>query len=148
MDFGGRSEYVFVNVRIFSAFTLSNAFSSLCACYKQYENIKKRAYKQQVQEVEHASFAAIDMSVTATHWWPGSRNTLLFINSWNLYYLVLQVGDEYLLVMDLLCCALPLVFFLLCVALYLMYTYHGAYPSIEHRVISPPPMNLVGVECN
>lgn len=58
------------------------------------------------------------------------------------------MGDEYSLVMDLLCCALPLIFFLLCVALHLTYTYHGAYPSIEHRVIAPPPMNLVRVESN
>ena len=38
--------------------------SSLSASYKQHENIKRRAYGQRIQEVEHGSFTPIVLSAT------------------------------------------------------------------------------------
>ena len=58
---GGQSEKCFVNVRVFNA---SNKCSSLSAAYKKHENIKRRAYRQCIQEVEHASFSPLVFSAT------------------------------------------------------------------------------------
>ena len=56
---GRRSERAYVDVHIFIPFAPPNAASSLPACYKKHENIKKRAYGQRIQEVEHGSFTYI-----------------------------------------------------------------------------------------
>ena len=64
MDFGGRSEYAFVDVHIFNPFAPSNAASSLSAYYKKHENIKKRTYGQRICEIEHVSFTPVVMSPT------------------------------------------------------------------------------------
>ena len=64
IDFGGRSERAFVDVCVFNPFAPSNAASSLSACYKKHENVKKRAYGQRIREIEHASFTPVVMSAT------------------------------------------------------------------------------------
>ena len=66
MDFGGRSERAFVDVRVFNPFAPSNAVSSLFACYKQHENIKKRAYGQRIREIEH--FTPVVMCQPLVDW--------------------------------------------------------------------------------
>ena len=43
---------------------LSNKNLPLPACYKKHEREKKRAYEQQVREVEHSSFTSLVLSVT------------------------------------------------------------------------------------
>ena len=39
----------------------SNAASSLSACYKKHDNIKKRAYNQLIREIECVSFTPVVM---------------------------------------------------------------------------------------
>ena len=60
---GRRTERCFVDVRIFNPYAPSNA-GSMTTAYRWHENIKQRAYGQNVREVEHASFTPIVMSVT------------------------------------------------------------------------------------
>ena len=42
-------------------FVPSNAASSLSACYKKHDNIKKRAYGQLIWEIECVSFTPVVM---------------------------------------------------------------------------------------
>jgi len=63
---GGLSQRCFVDVRvsstlIYAASNIGNKCSSLSATYKKHENIKGRAYGQQIREVEHASFTPLVM---------------------------------------------------------------------------------------
>ena len=43
---------------------LSHRQSSLSACYRKQESLKKRAYEQRVREVEHSSFTPLVLSAT------------------------------------------------------------------------------------
>ena len=138
MDFGGRSERVFVGVLVFNLFAPSNAASSLSACYKQHENVKTRAYGQRICEIEYASFTPVIMSATgelaheATYFY--KRLASLLSHKW---------GDEYSVVMGWLRCSLS--FSLLRSAIQYV---RGARSSIRHYVVAPPPMDLVRVESN
>ena len=61
---GGRPERCFVDVRVFNSYAASNKCFSLSATYKKHDNIKCRAYCQQIREVEHASFTPLVMFAT------------------------------------------------------------------------------------
>ena len=50
-------------MRVFNPYASSNV-SSLSASYEWHENIKRRAYGQRIQEVEHGSFTPIVLSAT------------------------------------------------------------------------------------
>ena len=60
---GGRFERAFFDVRVFNPHAPSNR-QPLSSCYRKHENIKKRAYKQRVREVERGSFTPLVMSLT------------------------------------------------------------------------------------
>ncbi len=63
---GGRYEKTFVDVRLFNPYAPSNRNSTLTQCYRSIERrtLKKRAYEQQITEVEHASFTPIVLSAS------------------------------------------------------------------------------------
>ncbi len=61
---GGRYERTFFDVRVFNPHAGSNRQTSLAACYRKHEAIKKRAYEQRVREVEHSSFTPLVLSAT------------------------------------------------------------------------------------
>ena len=56
---GGRFEGTFYDVRVFNPYAHSNRHSTLSARYQKHENIKKRAFEQQIIEVEHSTFTPI-----------------------------------------------------------------------------------------
>ena len=61
---GSRFERAFFDIRVFNPFAPSNQRSSLQACYRNHENVKKRAYHQRVREVEHGTFSPLVFSCT------------------------------------------------------------------------------------
>ena len=61
---GGRFERTFFDVRVFNPHAPSHRQSSLAACYRKQELLKKRAYEQRVREVEHSSFTPLVLSAT------------------------------------------------------------------------------------
>ena len=61
---GSRFERAFFDIRVFNPFAPSNQRSSLQACYRNHENVKKRAYDQRVREVEHGTFSPLVFSCT------------------------------------------------------------------------------------
>ena len=61
---GSRFEWAFFDIRVFNPFVPSNQRSSLQACYRNHENMKKRAYDQCVREVEHGTFSPLVFSCT------------------------------------------------------------------------------------
>ena len=61
---GGQFERTFFEVRIFNPHAPSNRQSSLSSCYRKQESLKKRAYKQRIREVEHATFTPLVLSAT------------------------------------------------------------------------------------
>jgi len=55
-NFWGRDwNYAFFDTSVFSSFAQSHRNTSLSACYKKYEQEKKRAYDKRAREVEHGS---------------------------------------------------------------------------------------------
>ena len=60
---GSRFERAFFDVRVFNPYA-SNQRSSLPQCYRNHENIKKRAYDQRIREVEHGTFSPLVFSCT------------------------------------------------------------------------------------
>ena len=69
---------------------LSNRQSSLSACYKNHERLKKSAYEQRAREVEYASFTPLVLSATcrlaneATHFYKRLASGLT--NKWDQPY--------------------------------------------------------------
>ena len=61
---GSRFERAFFDVRVFNPYAPSNQRSSLPQCYRNHENIKKRAYDQRIREVEHGTFSPLVFSCT------------------------------------------------------------------------------------
>ena len=61
---GGRYQRTYFDVRVFNPHAMSNRQTSLAACYRKQEAIKKRAYEQRVREVEHSSFTPLVLSAT------------------------------------------------------------------------------------
>ena len=61
---GGRFERTYFDVQVFNPHAPSHRQSSLPACYRKQESLKKRAYEQRVREVEHSSFTPLVLSVT------------------------------------------------------------------------------------
>ena len=55
MDFGGRYEKSYVNVKVFNPHAPTNR-SSAPRIYCRHENIKKCTYEARIREVEHATF--------------------------------------------------------------------------------------------
>ena len=56
---GSRFERAFFDVRVFNPFAPSNRSSSLSACYRNHENVKKRGYEQRIREVERGTFSPL-----------------------------------------------------------------------------------------
>ena len=61
---GGRYQRTYFDVRVFNPHAMSNRQTSLAACYRKQEAIKKRAYERRVREVEHSSFTPLVLSAT------------------------------------------------------------------------------------
>ena len=61
---GGRFERTYFDVRVFNPHAPSHRQSSLPACYRKQESLKKRVYEQRVREVEHPSFTPLVLSAT------------------------------------------------------------------------------------
>ena len=61
---GSRFERAYLDVRVFNPFAPSNQQSSISACYRSHENMKKRSYEQRIREVEHATFTPLVLSAT------------------------------------------------------------------------------------
>ena len=61
---GGRFERTFFDVRVFNPHAPSHKHSSLVACYRKQEMLKKRAYEQRIREIEHSSFTPLVLSAT------------------------------------------------------------------------------------
>ena len=61
---GGRLEHAFFDVRVFNPHVPSNHRHDHSASYSYHKNIKKRAYEQRIQDVEHGSFTSLIFSVT------------------------------------------------------------------------------------
>ena len=61
---GGRYQRSYFDVQVFNPYAVSNRQTSLAACYRKQEAIKKRAYEQRVREVEHSSFTPLVLSAT------------------------------------------------------------------------------------
>ena len=61
---GGRYEKTFFDVRVFNPLAPSNKNLVPAAAYRKHEREKKRAYEQQVREVEHSSFTPLVLSAT------------------------------------------------------------------------------------
>jgi hypothetical protein len=61
---GGTFERTFFHVRVFNPHAPSNRHTNLQSVYRKHEQIKKRAYKQQIREVEYATFSPLVLSAT------------------------------------------------------------------------------------
>ena len=61
---GGTFERTFFDVRVFNPYAPSNRTTPLSTCYKKHEWIKKHAYEQRIQEVEHVTFTPLVLSAT------------------------------------------------------------------------------------
>ena len=112
--------------------------TSLSACYKKHENIKKRAYGQRIREIEHASFTPVILSATG-----GLAHEATFFYKRLASLLAQKWGDEYSIVMGWLRCSLS--FSLLRSAIQCI---RGARSTIGHYIAAPPPMDLVRMESN
>jgi len=55
---------MFLDVHVLNLFSPSNRQTTLDKCFSKHEKEKKRAYKQQIREIEHASFVPLVMSAT------------------------------------------------------------------------------------
>ena len=62
--FWERSQSAFFDIRVFNPFAPSNRSRSFSATCQQHERLKRRAYGQRIQEVEHGSFTPIVLSAT------------------------------------------------------------------------------------
>ena len=65
---GGRYQRTYFDVRVFNPYAMSNRQTSLAACYRKQEAIKKHAYKQRVREIEHSSFTPLVLSAILEAW--------------------------------------------------------------------------------
>ena len=61
---GGTFERTFFDIRVFNPHAPSNRTTLLSTCYKKHELIKKCAYEQRIQEVEHVTFTPLVLSAT------------------------------------------------------------------------------------
>ena len=139
---GGRSERPFVDVRIFNPFAPSNITTSLSACYRKHENIKKRprAYGQYITEIERASCWCTPVILSATG---GLAHEATFFYKRLSSLLAQKWDDEYSIVMGWLRCSLS--FSLLRLAIQCI---RGARSTIGHYIAAPPPMDIVRKESN
>ena len=65
IDFVGRLEIAFLEVRVFNPCAQSNRQTSLNSVYRRPEREKKREYEQLMQEIEHSTFTyTLVMSTT------------------------------------------------------------------------------------
>ena len=61
---GGTFEKNYFDVRVFNPHAPSNRHTNLNSVYRKHEQVKKRAYEQQIREVEHATFSPLVLSAT------------------------------------------------------------------------------------
>ena len=61
---GGRFQKTYFDVTVFNPLAPSNRNQALAAVYRKRELEKKRAYQQQIQDVEHSSFTPLVLSAT------------------------------------------------------------------------------------
>ena len=70
-----RFQKTYFDVRVFNPLAPSNRNQAPKAVYKNHELEKKRAYQQQIQEVEHSSFTPLALSATGGK---GNEATILY----------------------------------------------------------------------
>ena len=63
---GGIFEKTYFDVRVFNPHAPSNRHTNPQSTYRKHEQIKKRAYEQQVREIEHATFSPLVLSATGS----------------------------------------------------------------------------------
>ena len=61
---GSHFERAYFDVRVFNPYAPSNCHDSLASTYRKHEWAKKRAYEQQIREIEHGSFTPLVMSAS------------------------------------------------------------------------------------
>ena len=129
---GGRFKITYFDVRVFNLHTPSHRQSSLSACYRKQESLKKRAYEQRVKEVEHSSFTPLVLSATG-----GMANEATTFYKRLASCLTMKWDYPYSTTMSWLRCRLT--FSLLRSAIQCI---RGARSSCGHATKSPPPIDL------
>ena len=129
---GGRFERTYFDVRLFIPHAPSHRQSSLHACYRKQESLKKRAYEQRVREVEHSSFTPLVLSATG-----GMANEATTFYKRLASCLTMKWDYPYSSTMSWLRCRLT--FSLLRSAIQCIW---GARSSCGHAIKSPPPIDL------
>ena len=129
---GGRFERTYLDVRVFNPHAPSHRQSSLPACYRKQESLKKCAYEQRIREVEHSSFTPLVLSATS-----GMANEATTFYKRLASCLALKWDYTYSSTMSWLCCRLT--FSLLRSAIQCI---RGAQSSCGHATKSPPPIDL------
>ena len=129
---GGRFERTYFDVRVFNPYAPSNRQSSISSCYRKHESMKKRAYKQRVREVEHASFTPLVFSATG-----GMANEATVFYKRLASCLAMKWDQSYSSTLSWLRCCLT--FSLLCSAIQCV---RGACSSCSCAAKSPPPIDL------
>ena len=61
---GSHYERAYFNVRICNPYAPSNRHDSLASPYRKHERAKKRAYEEQIREIEHGSFTPLILSAS------------------------------------------------------------------------------------
>ena len=60
---GGRFETAFFDVRVFNALAASYRSTSLAACYRNHESMKRNHYEERIRRMEHSSFTPLVFSI-------------------------------------------------------------------------------------
>ena len=129
---GGRFERTYFDVRVFNPHAPSHKRSSLSACYRKQESLKKRAYEQRIREVEHSSFTPLVLSATG-----GMANEATTFYKRLASCLAMKWDHPYPSTMSWLRCRLT--FSLLRSAIQCI---RGARSSCGHATKSPPSIDL------
>jgi hypothetical protein len=129
---GGLFERTYFDVRVFNPLAPSHRHSSLSACYRKQEAVKKRAYEQRIREVEHSSFTPLVLSATG-----GMANEATTFYKRLASCLAAKWDHPYSSTLSWLRCRLS--FSLLRSAIQCI---RGARSSRGHATKSPPPIDL------
>ena len=132
----GRFQKTYFDVRVFHPLAPSNRNQALAAVYRKHELEKKRAYQQQIQELEHSFFTPLVLSATGGM---GNKATIFYKR---LASLLSQKWDfPYSTILCWLRC---------CLSYSLLHSsiqaIRGARSSQGHAVRSPTAIDLVTIE--
>ena len=133
---GGRNERNVVEVRVFNPHAPTDKNTPLQSAYRTHEKMKKRAYRQRVLEIEHASFTPVVLSATG-----GMANEATFFYKRIASLLALKWDQPYSTVMTWLRCRIT--FALLRSAIQCL---RGARSSRGHACKLETPVDLVTSE--